>query len=170
MGIGARAGSALAIVALFSTANTVLVLLLSASRLIFGMANEGALPSGLARVGRTQTPWVATLVVAGGSLLVVFGVADLGRVANLTNVAIFATFLAINAAVIRLRFKEPQTPRPFRTPLALGGVPVIPVLGIVSVLGLAVQVDRVTLGQCGVLLLVGGLLHVLRTRRQASAQ
>lgn len=31
-----------------------------------------------------------------------------------------------------LRFREPDTPRPFRLPGQLGGVPLIPVLGVAS--------------------------------------
>jgi APA family basic amino acid/polyamine antiporter len=38
----------------------------------------------------------------------------------------------INAAVIVLRFREPDAPRPFRIPGSVRRVPVVPVLGIVG--------------------------------------
>jgi amino acid transporter len=42
------------------------------------------------------------------------------------------TFLAINAAVIVLRFHSPQLSRPFRVPLSLAGIPVLPCWGALT--------------------------------------
>lgn len=58
-------------IALFATANTVLFLLLTGSRMFYGMARGGSLPSVLGVVLKGRgTPWVATLVAT--ALAVVF--------------------------------------------------------------------------------------------------
>lgn len=130
---GSEAGAAMSVIALFSTGNTVLILLLSASRLLYGMAEDGSLPAGLARVSTEQrTPWVATLLVAGVAALIAAAFERIEVVASLTNFAIFVTFILINAAVIALRLREPDAPRPFRVPLSLGPVPLIPLAGALS--------------------------------------
>jgi len=143
--VGWNAGAVISIIALFSTGNTVLILLLSASRLLYGMADDGALPGVLGHVGSwRRTPWVATVAVGSMAVAVALWFEDIERVASLTNLAIFATFLVINAAVIRLRFSEPELPRPFRVPLTLGRVPLLPVAGIVTTLFLMGQVGLFT--------------------------
>lgn len=129
----------LAGIALFSTANTALITLVVASRLLLGMAREGDMPAPLARVlpGR-QTPWVAALVMlaAAGCLLPLGEVAIVGSVSSLATLTSFA---AVAVAVIVLRKREPQQERPFRIPLAIGWVPVTPVLTIVAVAALMTQ-------------------------------
>jgi APA family basic amino acid/polyamine antiporter len=74
--LGPGADTALALMALAATANTVLLLVLSASRSMYGMATEGRLPRRLARIGRRSTPaaatWTAlavTALVAGSGTL-----------------------------------------------------------------------------------------------------
>lgn len=49
--------------------------------------------------------------------------------AQLSNLAIIASFVVVNLALIRLRRSQPREPRPFRVPLALGGVPLPAILG-----------------------------------------
>ena len=51
--LGRRAFFGLSVIALFSTANTVLILLMSASRLLYGMAEDGKVPKFLAAVHQT---------------------------------------------------------------------------------------------------------------------
>ena len=164
--LGSEASAALAMVALFSTGNTVLLLIVSAARLLWGMAEDGALPAGLARVGTTKkTPWVATLIVAGlaGGVMAMAG--RIETIANLVNLALFATFLAMNASLIALRWKEPELERPFRVPGAIpvpglpGPLPVLPVLGIASVVVMAVSTGVQALGIGLVVLATGAAVY-----------
>lgn len=159
--------TSMAVIALFSTANTVLILLLSASRLLYGMAEDGALPRELARVHKTRrTPVVATLLVAAVAAGIAIGFEDIAAVASLTNFAIFVTFLLINAAVVVLRFKEPDADRPFRAPLSIGRVPLIPILGILSVLIMMSRSSLETLGQGCALIGAGVVFWLVTGRRQ----
>ncbi|MBI4570351.1 MAG: amino acid permease [Chloroflexi bacterium] len=149
--IGSRAEDVIAVVALFSTANTVLLLLVAASRLIYGMASTGTLPRFLAWVHPgAQTPAraiVLALVVSAGFALS----GDLALVAGATNVAVFIGFAAVNVSLIVLRFTHPDTPRPFRVPLNIGRLPVLPVVALASVAFLMANLER------DALLIGGGL-------------
>lgn len=131
MRVGApRLAGALGGVALFSTANTALILMLGASRMLFGMAEGDSAPPVFAGVvGRRRTPVAATLAALAGSLalLPLGGVEILGSVASLA--AMFA-FLVVNLAVVWLRRRRPRLERPFRVPLAIAGVPVPAVLAV----------------------------------------
>jgi len=160
--LGEQAFAVITLVALFATANTALLLLVAASRLAYGMAAAGSLPAALGRVhGRFGTPWVA--VAAAGAISAGFLFAgNIAYVANATNVALFLTFLTINAVVIVLRFREPDTPRPFLVPGAALGVPLVPVLGILFSVFLLFQLEAAVLVLGGVLLVSGGVIAVFR--------
>jgi APA family basic amino acid/polyamine antiporter len=164
---GQDAGAAIALLALFSTANTVLVLLLSASRIVFGMARDDALPDFLAHVSERQIPWTATLLVAACAIVVIVTVGDVGKIAQLTNAAIFTTFFAMNVAVIVLRVREPWAERPFRIPGAIGPVPLSPLFGLLSVVLLGLHVEGSTWFFCALVCALGVALHLGRTRRRA---
>lgn len=151
--LGQRSFLLLSGIALMSTFNTVLVMLLSASRMVYGIADEHALPDVFQRVSaKTRTPWVATLAVTAGALLFL-SLGDVEVVANLTNFTVFAVFIAVNAALIYFRFNRPAR-RGFRVPGSIGRLPVIPVLGIVTSLFMITRLSP------EVLLLGGGLIAV----------
>ena len=146
--MGARASDVLAVIALFSTANTVLLLLVAASRLIYGMASGGSLPRLLAWVHpRVHTPAraiVLALVVSVGFALS----GDITLVAGSTNFAVFIGFAAVNISLIVLRYTQPDLPRPFRVPLNIGRMPVLPIfaLGLVSFLMANLERDALLIG------------------------
>lgn len=131
--------------ALISTANTTLLALTSASRMIYGMASSGAFPPLMREVSRrTRAPWAAVLGATTVTVCFVL-VGDLRFVASVTDAAIYLMFIAVNASVVILRYREPATPRPFRAPLAIGRVPVIPVLGLLSAGFMMSRLDPVAL-------------------------
>lgn len=127
---GAEVSSVVGAIALFATANTVLFVLLASSRMMYGMSKSGVLPGALAAVRRGRgTPWRATLVagaVAAGFTLI----GDIEMVAQLTNFAVLAAFVIVNASLIRLRYKRPAVDRQFRVPMNIGRVPVPALLGL----------------------------------------
>lgn len=121
----------LSVIALFSTFNTALVMLLSGSRLIYGIAERKALPGiFLSVLKRLRTPWAAIVAVVIASMLFLF-LGDLKTVANLTNFTIFAVFIVINASLIYFRYRKPVK-EGFKVPIAIGRFPVLPFLGIVT--------------------------------------
>lgn len=167
--LGGRGATVLAVIALVATTNTTLLCLTAASRLQYGMAATGALPRAFARLGaRSRAPRVAiatSALVAAGFVLF----RDLTLVASVTDLAVYLVFIAVDLAVIILRFRLPDHPRPFRVPGSIGRVPVIPVLGLVAVFVMlpALQWEALVLGAalCAIGLGVYALLkRVARTR------
>jgi len=128
--LGSKVFILLSVIALFSTFNTILVSLLSTSRIAYGMGVSKSLPSSLGLIHPKQkTPWVAILVVSVLSGVLVFG-KDIALIAEMTNLTIFLTFIFVNLALIVLRFKEPDHPRPFKVPLNFGRFPALPLVAI----------------------------------------
>lgn len=128
--LGQSASIVISVVALFATTNTVLLMLLASSRIIYGMAKSSSLPRMLAQVHpKTGTPWAAIILSMVLSMAFVL-LEDIAFVANVNNFTVFLTFIVINAALIVLRYKNPEKTRPFQVPISLSRMPLLPVLGI----------------------------------------
>ena len=118
----------------FAVANTALINMLMASRLIYGMANQGVLPRALGKVlPRPALAWAAivfTTVLALGLIIVVRLQSErpvITALAGTTALLLLAVFAVVNVAVLVLR-RDPATEGAFRAPT------VMPVLGAISCL------------------------------------
>ncbi len=131
---GAQALVVLSIVALFSTGNTVLLSITNASRTLYGMAVSKALPRLFSQT-RNSTPVNALLFSGFVSLLLLF-FAGIETVANAAVLGMLLVFALDNFAVIKLRFAEPHTKRPFKLPLNIANIPLTSLLGVLACLGL----------------------------------
>jgi APA family basic amino acid/polyamine antiporter len=155
-----------AAIAVVTTTNTTLLALTAASRVLYGMAKAGAMPQRFAEVhARRGTPGRAILAVALGAA-VFAGLGDFAVIAAVTDFAVYVVFLAVNATVLVLRRTRPEIRRPFAVPGAVGGIPVLPILGLGSVALMMTQlpVIAITLGtSLGAVGLVAG--RVIRSRR-----
>ena len=146
------------IIALFATGNTVLIILIVVSRILFGLAKQGVMPSLLGRVHRrTRTPYIAVfavMVIAMAALLL----GDIRTIASLTDIGIFIAYLAVNLSLIRVRYREKTKPA-FRAPVNIGRFPVLALLGAVSsVIMLTVFPLQIVLMEAGVIV-AGFLLY-----------
>lgn len=162
---GDRARVAVTIVALLATANTTLLVVTAASRILFGMATTGAMPISLAALDTRQVPRRAVVLCAAvGAAFVALG--SITFVASVTDMAVYVVFLAVNATVIALRFRQPRRYRPFRVPGTIRGVAVVPVAGLVAtcVLLAGLEVQPLLVGAA--LLATGLLVYVLVARRR----
>jgi amino acid transporter len=128
--VSKRFGVILGVVALFSTANTVLISMIGASRVLYGMAHKKALPLFFVSLLKfRKTPWVASLTV----LVLALAFLPIGKIeiiASMSSMATMIAFVSVNVALIALRFLQPDIERPFRVPLALKKIPIFPLLGI----------------------------------------
>ncbi len=127
--IGFKAGAALVSAGVIAGLTTVmLVLYYGLTRIIFAMSRDGLLPVSLGEVNeKTRTP-VRTTVICGVVMAIMAGFIPLGALAELTNIGTLAAFVLVCGGVIALRVKQPNLPRPFKTP---GGL-AVPVLGVLS--------------------------------------
>ncbi|MXG90805.1 APC family permease [Nocardioides flavescens] len=115
----------------FAVANTALINMLMASRLIYGMAQQDVLPRSLGRVlPQRRSPYTAiafTTVLALALIIVVRTQSDSTIVAALsgtTSLLLLAVFTIVNVCCLILR-RDPTPERAFRAPT------VVPVLGAV---------------------------------------
>jgi APA family basic amino acid/polyamine antiporter len=113
------------IITMFAVANSALINMLMASRLVYGMSREGVLPPVLGRVhaGR-RTPYVAiafTSLLAFGLITFVGGVPALG---GTTALLLLGVFTIVNIAVLVLR-KDKVDHEHFRSPT------ILPLLGAI---------------------------------------
>src|SRR3954454_22929996 len=95
------------------------------SRIFFTVARDGLLPSNLARVSKRGTP-VRITVFTAVVTSVFAGLIPLASIAALANAGTLAAFIAVCAAMLVLRYREPNRERKFRAPLpwlvGLGGI------------------------------------------------
>ncbi len=142
------------LIALVAVANGALLTMIMASRVTYGMAEQGLLPRGLARVlPRRRTPWVAIVATTLVAMLLTL-VGDLSVLASTVVLLLLFVFISTNLAVLVLR-RDRVEHRHFRVPS------VVPVLGIASCVLLLTQQDgRVWLYGLG-LLLVGVVLFAV---------
>jgi len=149
------------VVALVAVANGALLTMIMASRLTYGMAQEGLLPPVLGRVlpGR-RTPWVA-IVVTTAVAMVLAATGELVDLASTVVLLLLFVFLSTNVAVLVLRRDRVEHPH-FRawTPL--------PVLAVLTCLVLLSRQEARHWALAGVLLAVGLVLHLV-TRRSSRA-
>ena len=151
-------------IALFSTMNTVLVVMLGGSRIVYGMADSGSLPEIFSRIHPSyQTPWVAILgVTLFSALFVLFK--DVAIVANISNFMIFIVFFMVNLSLIKLRYTDPGRNRPFKVPLNIGRFPLLPFLGALSTVFLFFQLSLEVITYGLMFAGIGILVVLFRTR------
>jgi APA family basic amino acid/polyamine antiporter len=87
------------------------------SRIFFVVARDGLLPSSLARVSKRGTP-VRITVFTAVVTSVFAGLIPLASIAALANAGTLAAFIAVCAAMLVLRRREPDAERKFRAPAA----------------------------------------------------
>src|SRR5918996_524190 len=139
------------LIGLFAVANGALINTIMASRVIYGMADQGVMPSVFARVHRgRRTPWVSILfTIAVVMLLILTG--DIGENARATVLLLLLVFIVVNICVFVLR-RDRVEHEHFRTPS------IFPILGILVCLALLTQQQWDTWVRAGALLVVGLIL------------
>ena len=110
-------------ISMFAVANTALINMLMASRLIYGMAKQHVLPPVLGTVHPSRrTPWVAivfTTSIAFGLILYVTAFANDKAISTLggtTSLLLLAVFAVVNIAVLVLRKDVQADGKHFKTP------------------------------------------------------
>jgi amino acid transporter len=137
---------------MFAVANSALINMLMASRLVYGMSREHVLPPVLGKVHASRrSPYIA---IAFTTLLAFALIAFVGEVPALggtTALLLICVFTIVNVAVLVLR-RDPVEHKHFRTPT------ILPVIGAVSCAFLAgpwTGRDPVQYQIAGVLLAIG---------------
>ncbi len=125
----------LSIIAIFSTGNTLLLILISASRLLYGLSHYNIFPKVFSKVSKkTHTPYISVIKVGIiSSVLALFKKIEI--VASVTNLWTFITYFLVNLSVMFLRRKETKHrsfKKGFKSPLNIGNFPLFALLGIIA--------------------------------------
>ncbi|MDA3625924.1 APC family permease [Saccharopolyspora sp. WRP15-2] len=159
-----------AFIALFALSNTALINMMMASRLLYGMSNEGIIPKqfGLVHQAR-QTPWVSILFT---SVLAIVLVSSL-KIENLggtTSLLLLIVFAIVNVACLVLR-KDKVEHKHFKAPTW------VPVAGAITCAFFASPLTGRPLleyGIVGILLGLGvifwGINYLVHGRREFDAE
>jgi APA family basic amino acid/polyamine antiporter len=145
-------------ITMFAVANSALINMLMASRLVYGMSREGVLPLALGKVHVTRrTPYIAvgfTTLLSFGLIGFVGGVPALG---GTTALLLLCVFTVVNVAVLVLR-NDPVGHTHFRTPSIMA---VIGALSCAFLAGPWTGRDPIQYKIAGVLLGIGIALWVV---------
>ena len=113
-------GAWLTIAGLISAAAMLSALLCTSARVPYAMAQRGMLPQRLAALHpRHATPWISILVNSAGLIVLIpFSFQDLIEI----DMFLYAAALILEfGALIWLRIKKPEMPRPYSVPFGLPG-------------------------------------------------
>lgn len=150
--------------ALIGITTAILVLLYGQGRIFATMANDGLMPSLFSRVHpRLKTPWMSQILigVVVAATAAAFPIEILGELVG--GGTLFA-FMMVCASVVRLRRLEPHAARPFRVP----AVPFVPMLGMLSCLGLIVGLSPLTWTRLLLWMAIGLVIYFAYGRRRAA--
>jgi APA family basic amino acid/polyamine antiporter len=123
---------------LLSTFNTVLLIILASSRLLYGMGVAKIVPRVFAQTRNSQP-----LPALGASVFfsaVLLGIGDITILAQMTDVLLFAVFAVMNAVVLKLHWKKDRFDG-FKVPFDLGRISLPALLGLISSAGMLLFVD-----------------------------
>ena len=167
--LGARAAPIAALIFLISTIGSLNGVILGGARVPYAAARDGLFFAAFGRLHPVSRVPLTSLVLLGlwGALLAASGTFD-----QLTNMAVmsYAIFwIPVSLAVIVLRHKLPDVPRPFRVP----GYPFTPLLFALVMVGIVISAfliaPRESLAAVALILLGLPLYPLFRRRRRLTA-
>ena len=159
--LGQKALLVLSIIALFATGNTILILLVTTSRMMYGMGNDIRKLNFLSKINsKTQTPYIAVILTGLLSLAFVLFGKKIDVIANVANFIIFFSFFFVNLSVIILRYKN-NMKRGFKIPLNIGKFQVLPLIGALFCIFMITNIEwKITVAGF-VLVAVGFVIYYL---------
>jgi basic amino acid/polyamine antiporter, APA family len=149
--------------ALAGLTTVILVLLFGQARILFAMARDGLLPELFARLHpRYRTP-ATSQVLIGLAVALAAGLFPIDLLGEMVSIGTLAAFALVCIAVMYLRRRHPELPRPFRVPLE----PALPALGVLACLGLMIGLPWQTWARLVVWLAIGLAIYFASGHRRA---
>src|ERR687889_307461 len=140
--------------------SVILVQLLGQSRIFYSMSRDGLLPPFIRRVHpRFRTPYI-TSVVTGLAVSIPAAILPVRDAAQLVSIGTLLAFVIVCCGVLVLRIREPNLPRPFKTPLVWFVAPA----GALSSAYLMAYLDQETWIRLLVWLVIGLAIYFLYSR------
>jgi basic amino acid/polyamine antiporter, APA family len=146
--------------------SVMLVMLMSQPRIFYTMSRDGLLPPVFGRLHPTfRTPHVSS-ALTGLICALLTGFYDVSTLGHLVSIGTLLAFAIVCGGVWYLRVKEPNRPRPFRTPF----VPLVPFLGIVVCVFLMSRLPVEAWERLVVWLVIGLAIYFFYGRHHSVAQ
>ncbi|TKJ19192.1 MAG: amino acid transporter [Promethearchaeota archaeon Loki_b32] len=163
--LGSAGGIIMSLIALFATANTVLIMLIVTSRMMYGMARDKALPEGLSKISpKYRTPVIAVFLTMILTIIPIF-FGDISIVAHATVFGVLINFFLVNISLIALRKTKPNLERPFKVKPSIKWVPIIALLGSIVCIGLLFTFDWLIIVIQSVIILCGiGVFYIMKSK------
>jgi APA family basic amino acid/polyamine antiporter len=152
--------------AIAGLASVMLVMLLGQSRVLYTMSHDGLLWKWMGDIHpRFRTPYLTSIVVGVfvAFLAAFFPIVFLAKLVSLGTLLAF-TIVCLGVWVLRVR--QPDIPRPFRTPY----VPAVPILGIVVSVALMASLDLPAWIGFGSWLIFGLLIYFTYSRKHSKVR
>lgn len=143
--------------------SVIMVDLLGQSRVFYTMSKDGLLPRVFSSLHpRFQTPHKSNVLLC--TFISLFaGFMPIHIVGEMVSIGTLLAFVMVCLGVIVLRKRQPETPRPFRTPW----VPVVPILGILTCLLMMFSLPLDTWIRLIVWLVIGFAIYFLYGKKQS---
>ncbi|HAI93311.1 MAG TPA: amino acid permease [Xanthomonadaceae bacterium] len=110
------AAKVIAAVAVIALPTVLLAFLYGQSRIFFVMSRDGLLPARLSKIHpKFSTPHIIT-VITGIAVSLFSAMFPVGVLADISNSGTLFAFIMVSIGVLVLRVRQPNRPRPFRTP------------------------------------------------------
>ncbi|HVH09459.1 MAG TPA: amino acid permease [Gemmatimonadales bacterium] len=141
--------------AIAGLSSVILVMLLGQSRVFYSMARDGLLPPVVNKVHpRFQTPYI-TSIITGIAVAFVSALLTVREAGSLVSIGTLLAFVIVSIGVLFLRVREPNLPRPFKTPFVWAVAP----LGAISAFYLMYSLPLRTWVRLGVWFVIGIVLY-----------
>jgi len=135
-----------------------LVFQLGQPRIFFAMSRDGLLPKFFSKVHpKYKTPYVGT-IITGVLVGVTAMFTSLDSMVDLTNIGTLFAFILVCIGIMILRVRDPHRERSFKVP---GGPFLLPILGVISCMVLAVYLPPKSWWRFIYWLLAGLVIYVV---------
>ncbi len=163
--LGSGGGIVMSFIGLFATANTVLIMLIVTSRMMYGMARDKALPEKLGKISpEFRTPTTSVLLTMCFTIIPIF-FGDISMVAHATVFGVLINFFLVNISLIALRKKQPDLERSFELKPSYKGIPIIALLGSVISISLLFTFDWLIIVIQVIIILCGiGVFYAMKSK------
>ena len=152
--------------AIAGLSSVMLVMLMGQPRIFFSMSRDGLLPPFFQQVHpRFRTPHRSTILI-GVVAAIMAGAFPIAQLGEMTSIGTLLAFVIVCGGVWYLRVKEPNRPRPFKTPL----VPLVPILGMLVCFAMMAGLNPHTWWRLLVWLGIGLIVYFAYSRHHSLVQ
>jgi APA family basic amino acid/polyamine antiporter len=149
--------------AIAGLSSVILVQLLGQSRVFYSMSRDGLLPPFVQKIHpRFRTPYI-TSILTGLAVAIPAAILPVRDAAKLVSIGTLLAFVIVCTGVLVLRIREPNLPRPFKTPFVWFVAP----MGALSAAYLMFYLDMETWIRLLVWLAIGLTIYFLYSRKHS---